>query len=94
MVLFHILVEETLRFKCCIVFMIFLQADSPPPDSGLADTLDTDQVTLSLMFNTTSRMLQLLQVATDNNVTPSSDTMEDLSLQVLETSQFMDFFMW
>jgi len=39
------------------------QADSPPPDSGLADTLDTDQV------------------ATDNNVTPSSDTMEDLSLQ-------------
>jgi len=39
------------------------QADSPPPDSGLADTLDTDQV------------------ATDNNITPSSDTMEDLSLQ-------------
>jgi len=39
------------------------QADSPPPDSGLADTLDSDQV------------------ATDNNITPSSDTMEDLSLQ-------------
>merc|ERR1719180_525319 len=39
------------------------QADSPPPDSGLADTLDTDQV------------------ATDNNITPTSDTMEDLSLQ-------------
>merc|ERR1719180_471298 len=39
------------------------QADSPPPDSGIADTLDTDQV------------------ATDNNITPSSDTMEDLSLQ-------------
>jgi len=33
------------------------QADSPPPDSGLADSV------------------------TDNNVTPSSDTMEDLSLQ-------------
>merc|ERR1719180_70553 len=39
------------------------QADSPPPDSGIADTLDTDQV------------------ATDNNITPTSDTMEDLSLQ-------------
>ena len=73
--------------------MIFLQADSPPPDSGLADTLDTDQVGKGSHFchlrNTRQQRLvgdflphTFQQVATDNNITPSSDTMEDLSLQV------------
>ena len=77
--------------------MIFLQADSPPPDSGLADTLDTDQVGKGSHFchlrNTRQQCFlgdfftpvlprTFQQVATDNNITPSSDTMEDLSLQV------------
>jgi len=39
------------------------QVESPQPDSGLADTLGSDEM------------------KTDNNITPNSDTMENLSIQ-------------
>ena len=42
----------TENFFSSIYKPLLSQADSPPPDSGLADTLDTDQVLFAEQIDT------------------------------------------